>query len=211
MPRRRQREIAGRLCGAARRSERLRVARVLAGTSARVHGAGELRLSRSPAVESKWKVDRGALPAPQRGPAARVDAPKDRIESGLAAIWCKLLGVSEVNSGDDFFALGGHSLLAVRLVAQIEKMNGSPGTGFGALPESYFVAIGGDHSPGWLRDRTGAAAAAGDASSGLLPGGEPGSQEPWPMPRKTVRGSTPSRRPRRSIYPLHSAWSNLPV
>jgi amino acid adenylation domain-containing protein len=70
------------------------------------------------------KVDRGALPAPQRNAAAHADVPQDLIEGELASIWRELLRVGAVSSGDDFFALGGNSLLAVHLVARIDKRLG---------------------------------------------------------------------------------------
>nr|QEO74755.1 condensation domain-containing protein [uncultured bacterium] len=69
------------------------------------------------------KVDRRALPAPDRG--ARDEetyvAPRDQVEERLARIWEDVLGVRSVGVDDDFFALGGHSMLAVRLMAQVHK------------------------------------------------------------------------------------------
>ena len=37
----------------------------------------------------------------------------------VRAAWTDLLGVSEINDDDDFFALGGHSLLLVELAARL--------------------------------------------------------------------------------------------
>jgi len=66
------------------------------------------------------KVDRAALPAPERGDLGRdYTAPRDICELRLARIWEELLGVEPVGIHDDFFAMGGHSLLAVRLMARI--------------------------------------------------------------------------------------------
>lgn len=48
-------------------------------------------------------------------------APRNAIETGLAAIWENLLGVSPVGVEDSFFDLGGHSLIAVRLFAQVKR------------------------------------------------------------------------------------------
>ncbi len=48
-------------------------------------------------------------------------APENEIETGVAAIWQELLGVSEIGSGDNFFELGGHSLLATRAVARVRE------------------------------------------------------------------------------------------
>ncbi|MDD0972512.1 non-ribosomal peptide synthetase [Pseudomonas fontis] len=66
------------------------------------------------------KVDRGALP-----PMASFDlgsdvpyrAPRNALETRLAAIWAPLLGVERIGIDDSFFQLGGHSLLAVELTS----------------------------------------------------------------------------------------------
>jgi amino acid adenylation domain-containing protein len=69
------------------------------------------------------KVDRRALPAPERGrpEGNRGAAPRTPGEAKVATIWAELLGVARVDLDDDFFDLGGHSLLAIRLLARIEK------------------------------------------------------------------------------------------
>jgi surfactin family lipopeptide synthetase A len=73
------------------------------------------------------KIDRGALPAPDR---TRPElnkafvAPRDDLELQLTHIWEEVLGVRPVGVRDNFFELGGHSLLAVRLFALIEKRLG---------------------------------------------------------------------------------------
>ncbi|MGK0153139.1 MAG: acyl transferase domain-containing protein/thioesterase domain-containing protein [Neolewinella sp.] len=43
------------------------------------------------------------------------------LESELAAIWSKLLGVSDIGAQDDFFELGGNSLIAVRFFTRVRK------------------------------------------------------------------------------------------
>jgi amino acid adenylation domain-containing protein len=73
------------------------------------------------------KVDRGALPSPQRDPKRPPHTfvpPRTSVEIRLAQIWEELLGVGPVGIRDDFFELGGHSLLAVRLFAEIETAIG---------------------------------------------------------------------------------------
>jgi amino acid adenylation domain-containing protein len=71
------------------------------------------------------KVDRTALPAPERrAPAERYAAPRDVLELELARSWEELLGVRPVGVTENFFALGGHSLLAVRVLARIEERTG---------------------------------------------------------------------------------------
>jgi len=69
------------------------------------------------------KIDRNALPGL---PAARVvplRSPEEVTGGGSAAailaIWQRILGVSEIRSGDSFFDLGGHSLLAVQAHREI--------------------------------------------------------------------------------------------
>jgi natural product biosynthesis luciferase-like monooxygenase protein len=66
------------------------------------------------------KLDRAGLPAPAqaRAPrAARSAAPATHatgLEHEIAAIWARILGVSDIGAQDSFFDLGGHSLLAVQ-------------------------------------------------------------------------------------------------
>jgi len=68
------------------------------------------------------KIDRKALPEPAdtRGEGSASTAQEGGMESRLAAIWARALGVGRVGREDDFFELGGHSLLAVRLCSAIE-------------------------------------------------------------------------------------------
>jgi len=80
------------------------------------------------------KVDRKALPAPDRGPAPGFVPPRTPEESLLAEIWAELLGLEQVGARDNFFERGGHSLLAVLLMARIEKRFGK------ALPLSALFA-----------------------------------------------------------------------
>ncbi|KIN73202.1 type I polyketide synthase [Sulfitobacter guttiformis] len=51
-------------------------------------------------------------------------APEGAVQTGLAAMWESLLGVSPVGTDDSFFDLGGHSLIAVRLFASIKRAFG---------------------------------------------------------------------------------------
>ena len=75
---------------------------------------------------SSGKVDRSALPAPDRqsteAPSPYV-APRSAMERLLAGIWTEVLDV-EMGAHDDFFALGGHSLLATRVIARLETALG---------------------------------------------------------------------------------------
>ena len=74
------------------------------------------------------KVDRGALPAPDRGETTDEELvlPRDEVETTLSGIWQDLLGIeTDIGVHDDFFELGGHSLLAVRLMALVEECLGA--------------------------------------------------------------------------------------
>ena len=71
------------------------------------------------------KVDRGALPEPQWGSAAReYVAPRDGTEARLCAIWCEVLGAERVGVHDSFFDLGGHSLTATQLISRVREALG---------------------------------------------------------------------------------------
>jgi amino acid adenylation domain-containing protein/non-ribosomal peptide synthase protein (TIGR01720 family) len=67
------------------------------------------------------KVDRKRLPeagSPQSLSNA-YQAPRDPLETTLAAIWQELLGIDRVGVYDNFFELGGHSLLGMRVIAHL--------------------------------------------------------------------------------------------
>lgn len=70
------------------------------------------------------KVDRNALPAPQRESLNLKDfmAPGSDTEKQLATIWEQVLRVARVGIDDNFFDLGGHSLLAAQVLAQIQRV-----------------------------------------------------------------------------------------
>ena len=68
------------------------------------------------------KVDRRALPAPDRATAAReYVAPRDEKEEFFCGLWQELLGLERVGVNDDFFELGGDSLLVIRVVTKANK------------------------------------------------------------------------------------------
>ncbi|MGE8158583.1 amino acid adenylation domain-containing protein [Paraburkholderia sp. NPDC080076] len=66
------------------------------------------------------KVDRAALPEPQRV-ARAYQAPAAGLETALAQIFREVLGVERVGRGDHFFELGGHSLAAVRVATRVAE------------------------------------------------------------------------------------------
>ena len=72
------------------------------------------------------KVDRKALPAPVATASAAVNetvAPRTPLETTLADVWARVLGVDRVGIHDDFRVLGGHSLASL-LVASEAKRRG---------------------------------------------------------------------------------------
>ena len=74
-------------------------------------------------VTSNGKIDRKALPAPDfASAAATYEAPRDRIEEGLAQIYREVLHLERVGINDDFFAMGGHSLRATQVVVRIRSL-----------------------------------------------------------------------------------------
>jgi len=72
-------------------------------------------------LTTNGKLDRNALPAPDRQPAAEHVAPRTSTEHTLAAIWQDVLKLSRVGANDNFFECGGNSLSATRAVARIQQ------------------------------------------------------------------------------------------
>jgi amino acid adenylation domain-containing protein/non-ribosomal peptide synthase protein (TIGR01720 family) len=70
------------------------------------------------------KVNRGALPAPERGRlegAGDSAAPQTAVEELLAGIWEEVLGVSRVGLDDNFFELGGDSILSIQVSSRAHQ------------------------------------------------------------------------------------------
>jgi amino acid adenylation domain-containing protein/non-ribosomal peptide synthase protein (TIGR01720 family) len=76
------------------------------------------------------KVDRTALPAPERlgAPAGEWVAPATPLEEVVTRVAAEVLGAGRVGLRDSFFALGGHSLLATQLVSRLTQQHGLPVT-----------------------------------------------------------------------------------
>lgn len=90
------------------------------------------RLSRAAHLPNRWRGPVAAspvaptTPTPPSADAAdgTIGASADETIVRVARIWEELLGVTQVQPDDDFFALGGHSLVATRLLARIgEEFN----------------------------------------------------------------------------------------
>tara|TARA_R110002072_G_scaffold1983_1_gene16193 strand:- start:21068 stop:30205 length:9138 start_codon:yes stop_codon:yes gene_type:complete len=69
------------------------------------------------------KLDRGALPKPDRVVSAAAGTARSRsdLEGVLIAAWEKTLGVRGVGVSDNFFELGGNSLTVMRLIYEVER------------------------------------------------------------------------------------------
>lgn len=69
------------------------------------------------------KLDRKALPAPDDSAVAarEYEAPHNDIETVLASIWQRLLGVERIGRHDHFFDMGGHSLKIMQLVSAVQE------------------------------------------------------------------------------------------
>jgi amino acid adenylation domain-containing protein len=77
-------------------------------------------------MTTSGKVDRKALPAPpqERKASGAVIPPRNEMESKLASVFGKVLGLASVSVTDNFFDLGGHSLTAARLLAEVKEITG---------------------------------------------------------------------------------------
>ncbi|WEO93119.1 non-ribosomal peptide synthase/polyketide synthase [Streptomyces sp. FXJ1.172] len=81
-------------------------------------------LDRMP-LTPQHKIDRRALPAPERVSTAGRVPPRTPRERALAAIWAEVLGDDAVGVTDDFFDLGGDSILAARTLSRIRDEFGA--------------------------------------------------------------------------------------
>jgi amino acid adenylation domain-containing protein len=71
------------------------------------------------------KVDRKALPHPERPTAAAVYAPpQSHVEQSIAEVWQGVLGTERIGVRDNFFELGGHSLLMARVQSRLREKLG---------------------------------------------------------------------------------------
>ena len=73
-------------------------------------------------LTANGKLDRRALPQPD--PEANRQAyvaPRNGLESSLAAIWCAVLNVQQVGLDDNFFELGGDSILSIQVVSRARQ------------------------------------------------------------------------------------------
>jgi amino acid adenylation domain-containing protein len=77
-------------------------------------------------IASSGKIDRNALPPPDRKDARQVvfRVPSNDRERELLTIWQEVLEIPNIGIDDDFFDLGGNSLQTLMLFAEIEARLG---------------------------------------------------------------------------------------
>jgi amino acid adenylation domain-containing protein/non-ribosomal peptide synthase protein (TIGR01720 family) len=86
-------------------------------------------------VTPNGKIDRGALPEPERGVRAvgtAYEAPRTSVEQMLVNVWRVALGVDRPGIHDNFFALGGDSILSMQIVSRASR------EGFALTPRDVF-------------------------------------------------------------------------
>ncbi|HXR02545.1 MAG TPA: condensation domain-containing protein, partial [Pseudomonas sp.] len=72
-------------------------------------------------VTANGKLDRKALPLPDAAPEQTFIAPGSELEKALAAVWCEVLGQSQVGLDDNFFELGGDSIISIQVVSRARQ------------------------------------------------------------------------------------------
>jgi acyl carrier protein len=108
------------------------------------------------------KLDRTALPAPERGRSGLdYAAPRTPVEELLAGIWSEVLGIERIGIEDNFFELGGHSLTAMRIVSRVREVLGAR-----LAPRILFEASTVRTLGEWLESRQ-MMGASSDAGSGI--------------------------------------------
>jgi amino acid adenylation domain-containing protein/non-ribosomal peptide synthase protein (TIGR01720 family) len=71
-------------------------------------------------LTTSGKVDRRALPAPERTREVTLahEPPRTPVEQALAEVWAQVLGHERVGIHDEFFELGGDSILAIQIISR---------------------------------------------------------------------------------------------
>jgi aryl carrier-like protein len=77
------------------------------------------------------KLDRRALPAPERGAAGR--PPRTPREELLCGLFAEVLGADPVSIDDNFFDLGGDSIISLQLAARARA------AGLALAPQDVFA------------------------------------------------------------------------
>ncbi|MDQ2979972.1 MAG: non-ribosomal peptide synthetase, partial [Acidobacteriota bacterium] len=82
--------------------------------------AAFVRLSSLP-LTANGKVDRRALPEPERAAAGAASSPRSAMEERIAQIWRSVLELETIDCDENFFDLGGNSLLLIEAHAKLQK------------------------------------------------------------------------------------------
>ncbi|MFI7108503.1 amino acid adenylation domain-containing protein [Nonomuraea sp. NPDC050227] len=77
-----------------------------------------VRLDRLP-VTANGKLDRAALPAPDRPADLPWEPPRGAAEIAVAQVWQEVLGLDRPGRHDTFFAVGGDSISSLKVVARL--------------------------------------------------------------------------------------------
>ncbi|MER6508764.1 amino acid adenylation domain-containing protein [Nonomuraea sp. NPDC001636] len=77
-----------------------------------------VRLDRLP-VTANGKLDRAALPAPDRPADLPWEPPRGAAEIAVAQVWQEVLGLDRPGRHDAFFAVGGDSISSLKVVARL--------------------------------------------------------------------------------------------
>ncbi|MEU1388078.1 phosphopantetheine-binding protein, partial [Nonomuraea sp. NPDC005730] len=77
-----------------------------------------VRLDRLP-VTPNGKLDRAALPAPDRPADLPWEPPRGAAEIAVAQVWQEVLGLDRAGRHDTFFAVGGDSISSLKVVARL--------------------------------------------------------------------------------------------
>ena len=85
-------------------------------------GVAERTSSILSAVAATVPAATAEVPAPSAsaGAVSSANSPVSPVESAIAAAWCDVLGIADVDVTANFFDLGGDSFSAVRAVSRIE-------------------------------------------------------------------------------------------
>jgi amino acid adenylation domain-containing protein/non-ribosomal peptide synthase protein (TIGR01720 family) len=94
--------------------------------------SGFVVLERFPLL-ANGKLDRAALPEPDRAAMSGGRAPETARQKVLCDVFAGVLGLPGIGIDDDFFALGGDSIIAMQLVSRLR------GAGLRVSPRSVFL------------------------------------------------------------------------
>jgi aryl carrier-like protein len=72
-------------------------------------------------MTANGKLDREALPAPERQAQVQYVAARTPVEAALAQVWAEVLDLDRVGVHDNFFELGGNSVRSVQVAARARR------------------------------------------------------------------------------------------